>query len=380
MDLESRNAALQSELNASALASLSIRHGDPKSWLPQRPKLSLQSHRDTINCLAFHPRFSSIASGSDDSTIKIWDWELGELEVTLKGHTKAVRDVDYGCPLGDALLASCSSDSTIKIWDPENSYTNIRTLHGHDHIVSSVRFIQHGPLLASSSKDGTIRMWNVTNGSCVRTLHGHTGWVRQISPSSDGNFLLSTGDDMSVRLWDVSANSENRLTLFGHDNFNECCAIAPQTSYQYLVPLTESNGLCGQRTAEFLASGSRDKTIKIWSRRGDCILTLIGHDNWVRAVLFHPGGRYLLSASDDRTLRCWDLSQQGKCVRTLKDLHSGFITCLKWAPSVTTNTEQSDGIADFSRKKANGKNVSDLQIRCLLATGSVDRKLQLYTE
>src|SRR4051812_45424646 len=115
MHLESVNSTLQSEVDSVASSADRKRNQDPASWLPRAPpRHQLESHQATVNCLAFHPTFSSLASGCDDSIVKIWDWELGELERTLKGHTKAVLDVDYGGPKGSTLLASCSSDSTIK--------------------------------------------------------------------------------------------------------------------------------------------------------------------------------------------------------------------------------------------------------------------------
>jgi FOG: WD40 repeat len=123
MDLESRCAALQTELDTATPTSLSRRNQDPASWLPRAPpRHDLESHRSPVTCVAFHPIFSSLASGSEDTTIKIWDWELGELERTIKGHTRAVLDVDYGGPRGGTLLASCSSDLTIKLWDPADEY------------------------------------------------------------------------------------------------------------------------------------------------------------------------------------------------------------------------------------------------------------------
>lgn len=366
-------------------ASLRTRNSDPRSWLPQHPRYTLRSHRDSINCIAFHPRYSSLASGSDDCTVKIWDWELGELEKTLKGHTRAVRGLDYGCPTGfvAALLASCSSDLTIKLWDPADGYKNIRTLQGHDHIVSVVRFIPNGSLLASASKDTEIRLWDVTNGFCVKTVRGHTSWVRDLCPSMDGKYLLSTGDDMTMRLWEISANEECKIILMGHENFNECCAIAPLSTYQYLAPPAELKDT--QATPRFVASGSRDKCIKIWDTRGGkCLMTLIGHDNWVQSIAFHPGGKYLFSVSDDKTLRCWDLSQDGKCVKTLHDVHESFITCLRWAPEISnadvTDIAHVEKVGDKAKssKVKEDAPVSFMKIQCIIATGGVDQTVRIF--
>lgn len=198
MELESRLSSLQSELDSTTPTSLTRRNVDPSSWLPRAPaKHVLTSHRNSINSVAFHPIFSVLASGSDDTTIKIWDWELGELERTVKGHTKAVLDLDFGGPKAGVLLVSCSSDLTIKLWDPNNEYKNIRTLTGHDHSVSAVRFIPSaaGEYLVSASRDKTLRIWEVATGYCVKTISGHSDWIRDVAPSHDGRWLLSAGGD-----------------------------------------------------------------------------------------------------------------------------------------------------------------------------------------
>lgn len=79
-------------------------------WIPRAPaKHAMAGHRASITRVAFHPVFSLIASSSEDTTIKIWDWETGEFERTLKSHTKSVSDVDFdskGSFLGELLLAS----------------------------------------------------------------------------------------------------------------------------------------------------------------------------------------------------------------------------------------------------------------------------------
>ncbi|KAL5612404.1 hypothetical protein BROUX41_000069 [Berkeleyomyces rouxiae] len=379
MELETRCASLQSELDNVSPAFMPKRSQDPSSWLPRSPsRHSLESHRDTVNSVAFHPVFSSLASASEDCTIKIWDWEFGELERTIKAHTQAVRDVDFGGPRGNILLASCSTDLTIKLWDPSDDYKNTRTLKGHDHSISTVRFIPGGNLLVSASGDQTLRIWDTSTGYCLKTLQGHAGWVRDVCPAIDGRFLLSTGNDRTVRLWDVSTpNPKNTLTLTGHENVISCCALAPPSSYQYLATWA---GLKtpppASSTAEFMASGSRDKTIKLWDSRGTCLGTLVGHDNWISAIVFHPGGKYLLSVSDDKTLRCWDLSQEGKCVKVLNDTHQQFITSLRWA-SAPAPAELPNGSTEGGAKP-DGANGSSPQIRCVIATASMDTTVRIF--
>lgn len=387
IDLEAKVQTLQQELDSATPLS-SNRKVDPLTWLPRGPaKHTLAGHRDPVTSVAFHPVFSDLASASEDATIKIWDYEMGECRLTLKGHTRAVLDLDFGGPRGGTLLASCSSDLTIRLWDPSDQYKNIRTLPGHDHSISSIRFIPSGAagaplsgnLLVSASRDQTLRVWDVTTGYCLKTLRGHTEWVRAVTPSIDGRWLLSAGNDRIPRLWDANTG-EVKITFEGHEQYLEAVAFAPPTSYKFLAELAGYKKPPPlQSSGEFVATAGRDRIIKIWDNRGTCHKTLVGHDNWVKAIVFHPGGRYLLSVSEDKTLRCWDLSQEGKCVKVIADAHEHFITDIRWAPDMNVQT---NGVANGDSNsavpavkqddKAAGK------IRCIIATASVDLNVRVF--
>lgn len=79
----------------------------------------------------------------------------------------------------------------------------------------------------------------------------------------------------------------------------------------------------------FLKARGKNKKFffQVWDiSTGVCLFTFIGHDNWVRGVVFHPGGKYIISASDDKTLRIWDI-RNIRCFKKL-EAHLHFCTCL----------------------------------------------------
>ena len=291
--------------------------------------------------------------------------------------------MDYGGPRGGTLLASCSTDLTIKLWDPSDEYKNIRTLPGHDHSVSAVRFIPSGAagaplsgnLLVSASRDNTLRIWDVTTGYCVKTLRGHTDWVRDVAASFDGRWLLSVGNDQTGRLWDASSG-ENKIVFLGHEHTIECCTFAPAATYVHLAALAGyKKPPSASSSGEFLATGSRDKTIRIWDSRGTVIKTLVGHDNWIRGLVFHPGGKFLLSVSDDYTIRCWDLTEEGRCVKVIQ-AHEHFVSSVRWVPNriKSVETPQVNGAVNGVGKEEGVKE----SIQCVLATASVDKSVRVW--
>jgi platelet-activating factor acetylhydrolase IB subunit alpha len=351
MDLESQISTLQSRLSQSP----TTKH-DPKTWLPGTTTHILASHRSAITDIAIHPIHSLLASASDDSSIKIWDYEHGELEKTLRGHLRSTNGVDFG-GRDKIVLASCSSDLTIKIWDPENGYANVRTLSGHEHSVFSVRFL-NGDLLVSVSRDASVRIWDVGSGFCVKVMHAGD-WSYAVGPSVDGKWIVSGGRDSGATIWDVGSGGV-KASLDGHEHYVECCVFAPVASYGYLAKMQGVKRSVG--SGEFVATGSRDKSIKLWDSRGGLIKTLVGHENWVRGLVFHPGGRYLLSVGDDGTIRCWDLEQEGRLVKTMEG-HHGFLSCIRWAP----NPVEGDAV-----------NGAGKGVRCAVVTGCADSRVRVF--
>lgn len=97
IDLESRLAqALQDNATMVVNPTILNQRSNP-DWLPTvtPPKLVLTGHRSNVNAVTFHPRYSILVSASDDSTMKVWDWESGGLEQTIQGHTRRVSDCEF---------------------------------------------------------------------------------------------------------------------------------------------------------------------------------------------------------------------------------------------------------------------------------------------
>jgi len=309
-----------------------LKLGGPKdktTWIPRPPaKSELTGHRMAITCVKFHPVFSVFVSGSEDSSIRIWDYETGEYEKTLKGHTNTVQDLSFD-EKGDHL-ASCSADMTVRIWNFEG-FECIKVLRGHDHNISSVEFAVGGDFIITASRDKTIRVWELSSGYNTKTISGHDDWVRKARQSPDGSMIASCGNDQSVRLWDYGSGSE-KCDLRGHSHVVETIGWAPETATEAIN--TAVNGPDQEQTlmGPFFASAGRDKTIVVWdANSGSSLFTLKGHDNWIKHVCFHPGGNYLLSAADDKTIRVWDLKTK-RCFKTLS-AHDHFVNCVDMHPT-----------------------------------------------
>jgi WD40 repeat protein/GTPase SAR1 family protein len=289
--------------------------GEPQApTLPPGVKLlrTLAGHEGVVLSVAFDPAGQTLASGSNDNTVKLWEVASGKLLRTLGGHGSPVHSVAFD-PAG-RTLASGSSDKTVKLWEVASGKL-LRTLGGHGSSVYSVAFDPAGRTLASGSVDKTVKLWEVASGKLLRTLEGHKDFVLSIAFDPAGRTLASGSDDKTVKLWEVASGKLLR-TLEGHKDFVWSVAFDP--------------------AGRTLASGSVDKTVKLWEvASGKLLRTLEGHTNRVDAVAFSADGQLLASKSWDGTLRFWSCETwETVAVISKPKYHHLWVPCLAFHPTL----------------------------------------------
>ncbi|KAF8756027.1 WD40 repeat-like protein [Rhizoctonia solani] len=109
------------------------------------------------------PRRTTVASGSENGDIHVWNAESGELVLgPLCGHRGTVRSLDYSSK--NTHIASASADYTVRIWDTETGKDIHGPMRGHTGQVACVRFSPDGSIIASGSIDCTLRLWDIASG------------------------------------------------------------------------------------------------------------------------------------------------------------------------------------------------------------------------
>ncbi|KAI1073332.1 hypothetical protein LB507_011656 [Fusarium sp. FIESC RH6] len=175
--------------------------------------------------------------------------------------------------------------------------------------------------------------------ACLLTLEGHSSSVYSVVFSHDSKKVASGSRDKTIRIWDAETD-ECEQELKGH------------SSSVYSVVFSHDS--------KKVASGSGDNTIRIWNAEtGECERELKGHSGWVNSVLFSHNSKKVASGSGDNTIRIWN-AETGECERELKG-HSN------WVMSVVFSHD--------SKRVASGS--SDNTIRIWNAeTGECERELK----
>ena len=273
---------------------------------------TLNGHSGKASSVAVSHDGSTLASGGDDNTIKLWHLGTGELLQTLNGNSGRVLAINLS-PNGQILASShrTSDRSCIKIWQLQTGEL-IRTLDGHHKWIYSLAISPDGKTLISGSHK--IKTWQLETGEPLHSIPGHQKWVYSLAISPDGEKFASSGGDKTVKIWHLQTG-ELIHNLEGHFDWVRSVIISPD--------------------GEMLASGSDDNTIKLWNlNTGKLLRTFMGHSDWVLSLAFSPDGKTLISGSKDHTIRLWHL-ETGRLLGTLTG-HKKWVYSLAVSPDGQT--------------------------------------------
>nr|XP_018667305.1 F-box-like/WD repeat-containing protein TBL1XR1 [Ciona intestinalis] len=245
----------------------------------------LRGHDSEVFICAWNPVQDLLASGSGDSTARIWNMKE---EVVNASPSAAISRQQL-------VLRHCIKDGNQEV--PSNKD------------VTSLDWNCDGTLLATGSYDGYARLW-ATNGRLENVLGQHKGPIFALKWNKKGNYILSAGVDKTTIIWDATTGEAKQQFPFHQ-------APALDVDWQ--------NNTC-------FASCSTDMSIHVCRLGLDRpVKTFDGHSNEVNAIKWDPSGTLLASCSDDMTLKVWSMNQDN-FVHDLR-AHSKEIYTIKWSPA-----------------------------------------------
>jgi hypothetical protein len=232
------------------------RYGEIKVWdvTTPVPKLvsTIRGHTDAILTVAFSPDGATIASGSYDRLIKLWNVADGKVLATLKEHSDAVYAVAF-MPGGSQVL-SAAGDRTVKVWDVAKG-KRLFTANESLDAVYAAAVHPSGRRFAAAGADRMIRTWswNTDSGASANTAtlqvstFAHSEPVLRLAYSPDGAILASAGADRVIKLWDATTLRERH---------------ALETQPDWVM------GLALSADGKLLAAGRYDGTMGLYSLGG----------------------------------------------------------------------------------------------------------------
>ncbi|XP_067625951.1 F-box-like/WD repeat-containing protein ebi [Eurosta solidaginis] len=338
---------------------------DQSIEIPASKATVLRGHESEVFICAWNPSRDLLASGSGDSTARIWDMsdattspnQLVLRHCIQKGgaevpSNKDVTSLDWNCD--GTLLATGSYDGYARIWKTDGRLAS--TLGQHKGPIFALKWNKRGNFILSAGVDKTTIIWDASTGQCtqqfsfhnapaldvdwqtnvsfascstdqrihvcrlgsdvpIKTFKGHTNEVNAIKWCPQGHLLASCSDDMTLKIWSMKQD--------------KCCHDLQAHSKEiYTIKWSPTGpGTQNPNTNLILASASFDSTVRLWDvDRGTCIHTLTKHTEPVYSVAFSPDGKYLASGSFDKCVHIWS-TQSGQLVHSYKGTGGIFEVC-----------------------------------------------------
>ncbi|NEQ77394.1 MAG: hypothetical protein F6K23_32915 [Okeania sp. SIO2C9] len=241
---------------------------------------TLSSHQGNVRSVAISPDGKTLASGSGDGTVKLWDIPTGEMLVSF-WHSGVVTAVGFTAD-GRAVIG-CSADRGMKSWD---IYTG-QLLHRMNG-TQPIAFGAGGLRMAASGGPRYIRLWNAEQGQLLRNLSipntNNNRGIEAIAFSEDGQTIAhAMKGESKILVWDVET-WKVRYTLEKHSQAIKAIAISPD--------------------GKILASSSEDGNINLWDLGTGKLLRSIKGDG---AIVFSPDSKQLVSVSQDNLIQLWQI-------------------------------------------------------------------------
>jgi F-box and WD-40 domain protein CDC4 len=262
--------------------------------------ISFQGHgRNVVTCLQFDSE--RVISGSDDSTMNIYEARTGRLLHTLHGHDGGVWALQYL----DNILVSGSTDRTVRVWDIERAECT-QIFYGHTSTVRCLQIIMprlqpdgeylpEEPIIVTGSRDSTLRVWSLPKRGSAKYLPTPP---EAASEETNVNADPATSPGTTTANTTVSANPYFLRKLIGHSQSVRALSGAGNT----------------------LVSGSYDHTVRVWKiSTGECRWRLTGHAAKVYSVVYDVDKDRCFSGSMDHCVKVWDLTR-GVCLHTLEGI------------------------------------------------------------
>lgn len=286
----------------------------------------LKGHEDIVICLDVDWSGHWLVTGAKDNTARLWRVDPENDSYTcaavLTGHAESLGAIAlphsapqessaaFTDPLSHppAYIVTGSQDRTVKRWDTSKEMKQkLRakyTRKAHDKDINAIDIDPSGTLFASASQDRTVKIYSAVEGEAIGVLRGHRRGVWTVKfapknsqvPNSGGKGLIATGSgDKTVKIWSL-ADYSCLLTLEGHSNSVLKLAWLPYRP----VDARDKRG-------PQVASAAGDGLVKVWdSASGDTMSTLDNHTDRVWALIAHPTTGALVSGGGDSVITFWE--------------------------------------------------------------------------